>query len=121
MISPNALTETQKRVLYKTVNGVHYWNELSQPERSAADYLLELGLCYTKQLSEPIYRCTEAGKSLIALMENEANDKTEKKRQQRLQNQLSVASVLVPCITFVLGLVVEYFAELVSMFLNIFR
>lgn len=121
MISPGALTETQKTVLYKTVKGVHYWEELSQPERSAADYLSELGLCYTKPFSEPIYRCTESGKSLIALMENKANDKAEKKRQQRLQNQFSVASILVPCITFALGLIVEYFTEIVSLFLNIFR
>lgn len=42
--------------------------------------------------------------------ENEA----EAKRQQRFQNQISIAQALIPLVTFVLGLVVEHYSGLVS-------
>lgn len=121
MISPDTLTDLQISVLRKTQNGVHYYDDLSPVERSAADFLLKLGFCYVKEFSEPVYRITEAGKSMLTLIEKEANKQAENKRQQRLQNQFSVASILVPLVTFILGLIVEHFTELVSCFLNIFR
>lgn len=36
------------------------------------------------------------------------------KRQQRFQNQISVASVLVPFVTFILGLIVEHLAGILD-------
>lgn len=121
MISPDALTDLQLSVLKKTQAGTHYYNDLSQEERAAADFLLNLGLCYVKEFSEPIYRITEAGKSVLTLLEKEANKQAENKSNQRFQKQISVLNLLVPLITFILGLIVEHFTELVSGFLNIFR
>lgn len=64
---------------------------------------------------------TLAGKDHLAQLQEEATDRAEKKRQTRLQNQLSVASILVNLVVFIGGLIVEYYAGLVSFFLQLFR
>lgn len=46
---------------------------------------------------------------------------TCKKKQQRFDNKISVASVLVPTITFFIGVVVEHFAHLVEFLISLFN
>lgn len=50
-----------------------------------------------------------------------AQNHTERKRQQRFQNKVSVASVLVPFITFILGLIVEHFGNIVGSLFSLFK
>lgn len=57
---------------------------------------------------------TSAGQDALLEFEQERDKQTEQKRQQRFQNQVSIAQVLVPLITFILGLVVEHYAGLVG-------
>lgn len=45
----------------------------------------------------------------------------ENKRQQRFQNKLSVASVLVPLVTFFIGIIVEFQVNIVELFLSLFN
>ena len=57
---------------------------------------------------------TPAGEDALSEFEKERRKEAEDKRQQRFQNQVSVAQVLIPLVTFILGLVVEHYAGLVS-------
>ena len=53
---------------------------------------------------------------------NEHRKKQAKEeKQQRFENKVSVASVLVPLITFFLGIIVEFQVNIVDWFLSLFR
>lgn len=60
------------------------------------------------------YYISDKGKAALEALEEKRRQEAEAKRQQRFQNQISVAQVLVPLITFVLGLVVEHYTGLIS-------
>ena len=47
-------------------------------------------------------------------------ENSEKKRQQRFENKMSIASVLVPFITFIIGIIVEAKVNIVEWFLSLF-
>ena len=63
---------------------------------------------------------TIPGRVALESFEDRQEYHRKQARQQRFQNQVSVASVLVPTITFVLGLVVEHGLGLVGIFLDLF-
>jgi hypothetical protein len=60
------------------------------------------------------WELTHKGEDALSEFEKAHRKEAEDKRQRRFQNQVSVAQVLVPLVTFVLGLVVEHYAGLVS-------
>lgn len=60
------------------------------------------------------YQITVAGENALAKFEEEHDRQAKAERQQRFQNKMSVAQVLIPLITFILGLIVEHYAGLVS-------
>lgn len=64
---------------------------------------------------------TELGKDALADFEKERNKEAEHKRQQRFQNKVSVASVLVPLITFFIGVAVEHFIGIFGWFAGLFH
>lgn len=61
-----------------------------------------------------VYSVSDKGRAMLLDLEERRRKETEYKRQQRFQNQVSVAQILVPLITFVLGLIIEHYAGLVS-------
>ena len=68
-------------------------------------------ICYSPydvQVCASAYRLTPAGENALAEFEQRCKEKAQAERQRRFQNKVSVASVLVPVITFVVGLLVEY-------------
>ncbi|MCD8384633.1 MAG: hypothetical protein LUC39_06700 [Clostridiales bacterium] len=111
--------------------------DLSPDETERAEYLagLELlkeehhsprsvggGDCFAPlMVAEVRYRLTPKGEDALAAFEQVHQEKTEAKRQQRFENQVSVASVLVPLITFVLGLIVEHMAGIVGWVISFFE
>ena len=68
-----------------------------------------------------VYFITTSGKDAILQFEQHREEQAKNERQQRFQNKVAVATVLVPAITFVLGLVVEHFAGIMSLFLSLFQ
>lgn len=64
-------------------------------------------------------RITALGEDALAEFEQSAKKKAEDKSQQRFQNKISVALVLVPLITFILGLLVEHFAGIIGLFFGL--
>lgn len=62
------------------------------------------------------WELTLKGEDALSEFEKTHRKEAEDKRQRRFQNQVAVAQVLVPLITFILGLVVEHYAGLISCF-----
>ena len=56
------------------------------------------------------YKLTDEGRLALVQMEEMRNECAKKERQQRFENKVSVANVLVPAITFILGMLVEHFS-----------
>ena len=69
---------------------------------------------FFKKSIPSLLSASDKGRAMLLELEEKRRKEAEDKRQQRFQNQVSVAQVLVPCITFVLGLIVEHYAGLVS-------
>lgn len=76
---------------------------------------------FGSMLAPDTWLITGTGKDALAEFEQEHNKETERKRQQRFQNKVSVLNVLVPLITFFLGLIVEYYAGLISWVSSLFH
>ncbi len=61
-----------------------------------------------------------AGRMAYEEAQERRQKEAEHKSQKRFENKISVASVLVPCITFVLGLVVEFYVKVVEWVFRLF-
>ena len=63
---------------------------------------------------------TSAGRIAYETAKEEREKQAKNERQQRFDNKISVASVLIPCITFVLGLIIEHFSGIVEWIISLF-
>lgn len=64
---------------------------------------------------------TDEGRLALAAMNQELDEKAERKKQQSFQNKLSVANILVPFVTFFLGIMVEHWSGLVDLVIKLFH
>lgn len=115
-----------------SLNGhsIHYvdlLNRLDSPPIYSEALLCEMqkdGLISGDLSSGGFIGLTDTGVSLYLQRTLELNQENEQKakqeKQQSFQNKISVASVLVPLVTFILGLVVEYFGGLLRFFFQFF-
>ena len=67
------------------------------------------------------YTISDQGRASLLELQQKRHEQAENKREHRVQKQLSIAQVLVPLVVFVLGLVVEHYAGLVSALSEFFR
>lgn len=98
-------------------------NDHRIPRNEVSGFLYQAGLIEmnTHDPGRGSFRVTARSKSYLNYIDQYRESEEKKDRQQRFQNQVSVASVLVPAVTFVLGLVVEHFTGLVSFILEFLR
>lgn len=75
---------------------------------------------YNKKLRVSMVTLTPQAFLMEQYLKNRAQDKADKKRQQRFDNKIAIASVLIPLITFILGLFVEHWAGIAQWFLSLF-
>lgn len=68
----------------------------------------------------PSYQISPRGEDALAEFEKIHQQEAKAERQQSFENKISVASVLVPTATFLLGLLVEYFSDIVGTLLDVF-
>lgn len=115
------MTENQARIMVMASVGVDCYS-LSEKDMDTLFYLSkDLGYCDTRELSDTIYRLTPKGEAALAAFIKEREQETKDERQRRFQNQISVAQVLVPAVTFVLGLIVEFRTGIIGAILQLFR
>lgn len=74
-----------------------------------------------KPIGKNTLKLTSAGRTAFENAQEERNQDAEKKRQQRFDNKISVASVLIPSITFVIGILVEHYTDLVNLLISAFK
>ena len=79
-----------------------------------------LGTNFIFHSCDESYTLSTKGEDALAAYEQMIKDKAENKRQQRFNNKVAIATVLVPLITFILGLVVEHFSGIMSLFFSLF-
>ena len=67
------------------------------------------------------WKITGAGEAALSEFEEERQKEAKNERQRRFQNKISVLNMLVPLVTFFLGLVVEHFAGLLDFLASLFH
>ena len=74
------------------------------------------------RLDEPVkqWKITVLGEEALLEFEEQRDKDAKAERQQRFENKISIASVLVPAVTFILGLLVEHFSGIISIALSVF-
>ena len=112
------LTEQEKKLLKKfdALVPVHYDFQAVQP-------LTRLGLLEIAEQNGDSYKWV-LSRSAILYLESEKkflHKKAEDKAQQRFENKISVLNLLIPLVTFALGVVVEHYVSIVDWFFAIFH
>lgn len=113
------MTEKQLSMLNRFQNGsvYHFWDDPQADE--VVRYLMDNGLCIAREdIAPDMIMLTEKGKAVLDGENKRSNKERKHEANQRFQNQVSVAQVLVSCITFILGLIVEYHAGLIPLILD---
>lgn len=64
---------------------------------------------------------TPSGSTAYEEASETRKSQAEQKRQQRFDNKISIASVLIPLITFFLGIIVEFKINIVDWILSLFK
>ena len=60
------------------------------------------------------YRITPEGEDALKVFEDICNEHAQNERQRRFENKIAVANMLVPAITFILGMIVEHLSGIIS-------
>lgn len=60
------------------------------------------------------------GEDALLDFENMRQEKSDEKRQQRFENKISILQLLVPLVTFILGLIVEHFSGIIGIVFQLF-
>ena len=85
-------------------------NRLSPSDPTPVKYALyeleKMGYIVSVTCSNKV-KLTDDGANAYELEEEVRKEHSNQQRQQRFQNKISVASVLVPAVTFILGLIAE--------------
>lgn len=116
------MTVRQAEILEMTVTGLDC-QCLSIEDRDTLFYLSRkpFNYCSCASLTDTVYWITPAGESALAEFKEKREQQSKDERQRRFQNQISVAQVLVPAVTFVLGLIVEFRTGIIGAILQLFR
>ena len=129
------MTIEQIKVLEQCLDGANYYNL----DREIVDYLLSLHLCEMQRFNPPIVYTTQKGKAVLSdFREKQANkkqeetekqraeakrlierheDKADNERRYRTQNKIAI---IMPIITFFLGLIVKHFGKVIEYICSLF-
>ena len=86
----------------------------------AIDELIEDKLIKSMLGSDSV-KLTSLGATVYEQANEERKKQAKQERQQRFENKVSVASVLVPLITFFLGIIVESQANIIDWLVALFK
>lgn len=77
---------------------------------------------YIKQLTcSNVFSLELLGAETYELLQEEREQATKQESQQRFNNKISVANLLIPFIIFILGLLAEHFVGFVSFLISVFK
>lgn len=67
-----------------------------------------------------VFKLTPEGAIIFEQIKEEREKEAKKESQQRFDNKISVVSLLIPLVTFIIGLIVEHYSHPVSLILLLF-
>lgn len=117
-------TEAQYAMMERLSDGVD-WDLLSGSEKEILIFLDGEGIAEPRAyVQEGLWVLTQKGEAVLEShradlqtkeeqAQKEAEQEAKDERQQRFENKISILNLLVPLITFVIGLFVEHFAHIV--------
>lgn len=76
---------------------------------------------YSFQQNRAIYVITSTGRDELLQFEQSRDEQAQNKRQQRFNNKAAIASILMPLITFFLGLIVEHYSGIFFWLVSLFN
>ena len=88
--------------------------------KSTIDDLLKLELIKQVPCSNN-YKLTKTGLKSLHLANQERDKASKQESQQRLDNNISVANLLIPFVIFILGLLIEYHTAIFSFLISFFK
>lgn len=68
-----------------------------------------------------IYKLTDLGEKVFEQIQEEREQVSKQECQQRFDNKISVANLLIPLVTFILGFFVDHCPEVFSFLSSIFK
>lgn len=119
------MTERQIEILKKSIDGVHFYDDLQGHDRGVLMYLEQEKLVYTMALDPPIYYITEKGRVQLKRIEDEANQQAEQICQraayQKAEHKAQRVNTLLGALFgSAFTLFVEHFNEIIAFIRNIF-
>lgn len=114
------MSPEQIQMLKRALNGVDL-RPCTQEEKDIVRFLQAQGLCEkSASLNQTIMYASQAGKAYLSSQEEILKQQAKNERQQRFDNKISVLSVLVPLITFLIGILLEHWVGLVDFLISLF-
>ena len=71
-------------------------------------------------LNPTAWKLTLAGESAISEFEQKREQQAQDERERRFNRKIAIAQVLIPLVTFILGLLAEHYAGIVSAIVDAF-
>ena len=110
------MTQEQIEMLKRSLSGVDLLL-CNQEEKAIVRFLISQGLCEKPvALNQTVIYTSEAGKAYLHSQEQILEQQAKNERQQRFDNKISVLSVLIPLITFIIGVLIEHWVGLIDSF-----
>lgn len=115
------MTQEQIEMLKRSLSGVDLLL-CNQEEKAIVRFLISQGLCEKPvALNQTVIYTSEAGKAYLHSQEQILEQQAKNERQQRFDNKISILSVLIPLITFIIGVLIEHWVGLIDSFLSLFQ
>ena len=116
------------KLLYETypfreLSMMDIFNSISDDKNLIHNALKELkSKEYIKQLTcSDVFKLTDSGADVFEQIQEERKQASKHEKQQRFDNKISIASVLIPFITFILGIVFEHYTDFIALFISVFK
>ena len=114
------MTPEQIQMLKRTINGVDLLS-YNQEEKEMIAFLLSQEFCQKPaSLNQTTIYASQRGKAYLHSQEEMIKQNAKNERQQRFENKISILSILIPLITFILGILVEHWIGFVDFFVSLF-
>lgn len=114
-----AMSPEQIQMLKRTLNGIDL-RSCTQEEKDIVRFLLAQGLCEKPvSLDQTVIYASQAGKAYLSSHEEILKQQAKHERQQRFDNKISVLSVLVPLITFLVGILLEHWVGIIDSLISL--
>ena len=116
------------KLLYETypfreLSMMDIFNSISDDKNLIHNALKELkSKEYIKQLTcSNVFQLTDSGADVFEQIQEEREQASKHEKQQSFDNKISKASLLVPFITFILGIVFDHYTDVISFLITFFK